>query len=163
MSHHSQEMSVSLVLIKVQPTVSTAKLGYQFSGTTNLTKGRKVFLSLQEGLKGLNVYVCCGEAGIYTKGSFAWNIKRLKKQNLNMLLLCVMTSKEYREMKQLFRLQRSCQQRYILGNSFAKIMNSQVKHHYIPGIFSHFKNYVGYQENRLSGCLFQIYDFSQQC
>lgn len=44
MSHHS------LVLIKVQLTFGTAKLGYQVSGTTNLTKDRIVSLPLKEGL-----------------------------------------------------------------------------------------------------------------
>lgn len=45
----------SLVLMKVQPMRGTAKLGYQFSATTNLNRGRRVSLPLQKGLKGLNV------------------------------------------------------------------------------------------------------------
>lgn len=46
----------SLVLMKVQPTSGIAKLGYQFSATTNLNRGRRVSLPLlQKGLKGLNV------------------------------------------------------------------------------------------------------------
>lgn len=48
MSHHSQEMSISLILIKIQPILDTAELGCQFSGTINLTKGRKGSLPLQE-------------------------------------------------------------------------------------------------------------------
>lgn len=48
-------MSVSLILIKVQTSLRTAKLGYQFSDTTNLTKGKEVSLPLLEELKGPNV------------------------------------------------------------------------------------------------------------
>lgn len=35
-------ISVSLVLMKVQPMPGTSKLGYQFSATTNMIKGKKV-------------------------------------------------------------------------------------------------------------------------
>ena len=43
-------ISVSLVLMKVQPMPGTSELGYQFSATTNMIKGKKSIPSLQEGL-----------------------------------------------------------------------------------------------------------------
>ena len=41
-------ISVSLVLMKVQPMPGTSKLGFQFSATTNMIKGKKVSIAYRK-------------------------------------------------------------------------------------------------------------------